>query len=171
MLSARRSWAALAVAGGAADVPQTSSANRFDSLRPWDGSVPRGFEELTYQLLKSDVPAGAQAVRTGNPDGGVEWYARRADGTEIGWQAKHVHGIDALLGAMTGTVRRVVQDRPNLTHLKFIISWNLAESTQGGEVKSQREKYTDKIKAWKETINGAADIEFELIQGATSSIA
>ena len=67
-----------------------------------------------YQLLKGEVPTGSTAIRTGNPDGGVEWYANQADGSEWGWQAKHVHGIDALLGAMTESVTRVVRDRPKL---------------------------------------------------------
>ena len=46
----------------------------FDNLRIWSGSQNRAFEELSYQLLRNAVPAGARAIRTGNPDGGVEWY-------------------------------------------------------------------------------------------------
>ena len=61
-------------------MPRSSLASSFGTLRSWDGS---------------------QAIRTGNPDGGVEWYATLSHGTEWGWQAKHVHGIDALLSAMT----------------------------------------------------------------------
>ncbi len=56
----------------------------FDAIRPWRGSTARGFEELCYQLFKSDAPDGIRAIRTGNPDGGVEWYATLADGTEWG---------------------------------------------------------------------------------------
>ena len=55
----------------------------FDAIRAWRGSTSKGFEELCYQLFKSDVPDGARAIRTGNPDGGVEWYATLADGTEV----------------------------------------------------------------------------------------
>ena len=65
-------------------------ATSFDTLRTWDGEQSRAFEELSFQLLKDKVPAGTQAIRTGNPDGGVEWYATLPDGTEWGWQAKHV---------------------------------------------------------------------------------
>jgi len=72
-------------------------ATDFDHLRTWNGEQSRAFEEISYQLLKHKVPAGTRPIRTGNPDGGVEWYAILPDGTEQGWQAKHVHGIDALL--------------------------------------------------------------------------
>src|ERR1035437_5300160 len=99
------------LARGGASVT-TQAALSFDQLRPWDGSQGRACEELSYQLLKDQAPVGSTAVRTGNPDGGVEWYARLPDGSEWGWQAKHVHGIDSLLTAMTESVRRVVLDRP-----------------------------------------------------------
>ena len=100
-------------------------ASKFDSLRTWNGEQSRAFEEISYQLLKDQVPAGTRAIRTGNPDGGVEWYVTLADGTEWGWQAKHVHGIDALLTAMTDSVQRVAKERPTLRKLTFAISWNL----------------------------------------------
>jgi hypothetical protein len=145
-------------------VPRASSASSFDTLRAWSGSQARAFEELSYQLLKSSVPTGSQAIRTGNPDGGVEWYAAVADGKEWGWQAKHVHGIDALLTAMSSSVQRVVRDRPKLVKLTFVISWNLAASTRGGARISQRQKFENKVARWKATLPGAAAIEFELIQ-------
>jgi hypothetical protein len=136
----------------------------FKTLRTWNGEQSRAFEELSYQLLKDRVPTGTQAIRTGNPDGGVEWYAPLPDGTEWGWQAKHVEGIDALLTAMTDSVNRVAKERPQLRKLTFAISWNLATGTSGGERKSQRQKYEDKVETWKKKIPGADKIEFELVQ-------
>jgi hypothetical protein len=147
-------------------VPQIE-ANSFDQLRPWNGEQSRAFEEISYQLLKHRVPAGTQAIRTGNPDGGVEWYVTLPDGTEWGWQAKHVHGIDALLIAMTGSVERVARERPNLRKLTFVISSNLGTSKaprKGQPIKSQREKYDGKIATWQKTIPGADKIEFDLTQ-------
>lgn len=139
----------------------------FDRLRAWNGEQSRAFEELSFQLLKDKVQLGARAIRTGNPDGGVEWYATLQDGTEWGWQAKHVHGIDALLTAMTGSVERVAKERTNLRKLTFVISWNLAtgKAGKGGrERKPQRQKYDDKVKTWQWTIPGADKIEFDLVQ-------
>nr|MDT0525080.1 hypothetical protein [Streptomyces sp. DSM 41633] len=135
----------------------------FRTLRTWNGEQSRAFEELSYQLLKGRVPPGTRAVRTGNPDGGVEWYASLPDGTEWGWQAKHVEGIDALLTAMTGSVERVAKERPGLRKLVFAISWNLATGTSGGRRKSQRQKYEDRAATWKKTIPGADRIDFELV--------
>lgn len=135
----------------------------FDAIRPWRGSTSRAFEELCYQLFKSDAPEGG-AVRTGNPDGGVEWYATLSDGTEWGWQAKHVHDVDSLLNGMTESVRAVVRDRPKLTKLTFLISSNLDTAVAGGRRKSQRQKYEDKVRSWRTAIDGAARLDFELIQ-------
>lgn len=142
-------------------------ATDFDHLRTWNGQQSRAFEEISYQLLKQKVPAGTRPIRTGNPDGGVEWYATLPDGTEQGWQAKHVHGIDALLNAMTDSVKRVAKERLSLRKLTFVISSNLGTSKaprKGKPVKSQREKYDDKIATWQKTIPGANKIEFELVQ-------
>ncbi|MFF8444117.1 hypothetical protein ACF07U_25025 [Streptomyces californicus] len=136
----------------------------FKTLRAWNGEQSRAFEELSYQLLKNRVPPGAQAIRTGNPDGGVEWYATLPDGTEWGWQAKHVDGIGPLLTAMTDSVKRVAKERPQLRKLTFAISWNLATGTLGGERTSQRQKYEAKVSTWKKTIPGAEKIQFELVQ-------
>jgi hypothetical protein len=141
----------------------------FGTLRTWEGEQSRAFEELSFQLLKDSVPETTQAIRTGNPDGGVEWYAVLPGGEEWGWQAKHVHGIDALLTAMTESVKRVAKERPTLRKLTFVISWNLATSKQirkGKQLKSQREKYIDKVATWQQTIPDADKITFELVQGS-----
>lgn len=82
-------------------------ATSFDDPRTWNSEQSRALEGISYQLLKRKVPAWGRLVRTGNPDGGVEWYVTLADGTEQGWQAKHVHGIDMLLNAVTDSVKRV----------------------------------------------------------------
>ena len=136
----------------------------FDAIRPWRGSTARGFEELCYQLFKSDAPSGSRAIRTGNPDGGVEWYATLPDGTEWGWQAKHVHDVDSMLSGMTQSVRAVVRDRPKLTKLIFLISSDLGTSSGGGRRKSQRQKYEDKVEFWRRSVEGAAYLDFQLIQ-------
>lgn len=143
-----------------------SAPTSFDALRVWQGSQDRAFEELAYQLLKDDAPDGSSAIRTGNPDGGVEWYATLPDGTEVGWQAKHTHGIDSLLSGMTNSVERVALERPNLRKLVFVISDNLSTSTRGGERLSARQKYENKTRVWRESIAGAEHIEFEVVQGS-----
>ena len=142
----------------------------FRSIRPWDGSKDRAFEEICYQLVREpgDLPPTmvGQPIRTGNPDGGVEWYARIADATQWGWQAKYIYDTDILLTAMTATVKRVVKERAHLTKLTFCIPYNLPAGTAGGERISARQKYENRVQSWRDSIDGADKIEFVLLQGS-----
>ncbi|HEY1831359.1 MAG TPA: hypothetical protein VGG38_14075 [Acidimicrobiales bacterium] len=148
-------------------MPSRFNATSFDTLRSWNGSQDRAFEELSYQLLKSEVPAGTSAVRTGNPDGGVEWYAQLPDGTQEGWQAKHYHEFDSLLSSMTRSLKTALVERPTLRKMTFVISSNLSESTRQRQVLSQRQKYDAKVASWKKNIPGASLVAFgPLIQGS-----
>jgi hypothetical protein len=144
--------------------------DNFDSIRTWEGAKHRAFEEICYQLLREpeDLPTEMQGlpIRTGNPDGGVEWYALTTDGKEWGWQAKYINDIDNLLNAMTSTVNRVVEERKQLTRLIFCIPWNLSTGKAKGKRKSARKKYEDKVATWKSEIRGADKIDFVLIQGS-----
>lgn len=137
---------------------------RFDNIRSWDGSQARAFEEICYQLLRSEAPEGSTVVRAGNPDGGVEWYARLKGGSEWGWQAKFIPNLDHLLPAMGQSVRRVSIERPKLVKLIFVISTNLSTGTSGGQRKSGRQRYEQSVSSWRGSIDGADRIEFELIQ-------
>ena len=142
----------------------SDTPSSFATIRPWRGSQDRAFEEISYQLLKDDVPMGSVAVRSGNPDGGVEWYADLPNGDQWGWQTKNVQGIEALLTAMTESVRAVAAERPNLVRLTFVISWNLATGTSKGQRKSQRQKYEEKKSDWRSEVPGAHRIDFHLVQ-------
>ena len=142
----------------------------FRSIRPWENSRDRAFEEICYQLLREpeDLPPNMQGlpVRTGNPDGGVEWYARTGDGGEWGWQAKYIYDIGSLLKGMTKTVERVTKERPKLTRLTFCIPTNLSAGTAGGRQTPGDKRYTNQVAAWKDKITGADKIEFVLKQGS-----
>lgn len=138
----------------------------FDAIRSWDGSQDRAFEELCYQLLSEDAPKGCPAIRTSNPDGGVEWFARRADGSEVGWQVKRIKNINNLLQAMTESVKRVTSERAALNELTFVISINLNSGTAKGTQKSQRQKYEDCVSGWSSKIDGASRITFKLVQAS-----
>lgn len=67
---------------------------------------------------------------------------------------------------MTTSVKRVCKERPKLRKLVFVIPWNLSTGTQGGKATPGRTKYENRIADWKQKIAGAADIEFELVQGS-----
>jgi hypothetical protein len=133
-------------------------------IRPWRGSVDRAFEELAFQLLREEVPTGARVIRTGNPDGGVEWFAVLPSGQELGWQVKNIDDIDNLLNGMTNSVRQIASERENLVHLTFVISKNLNTGTAKNTRVSERMKFDNKVTKWKSEIAGASNLEFSLIQ-------
>jgi len=58
-------------------------------LRPFNGDIKNGFEELVCQLARAeDFPAKQKFVRLAAPDGGVEGYCVLDDHSEYAWQAK-----------------------------------------------------------------------------------
>ena len=81
--------AGLASAGPAiSNREQSTWILSWSDLRTLNGSQRTGFEELCAQLARLETPAGAQFVRKGSPDSGVECFCKLEDGREWGWQAK-----------------------------------------------------------------------------------
>lgn len=59
------------------------------ALRPFNGDIKNGFEELICQLARSESIYDRQNFyRVAAPDGGVEAYCTLSNGDEYGWQAK-----------------------------------------------------------------------------------
>ena len=139
----------------------TAVARSFRSIREWDGFQYRAFEELCYQL-RDPASDGSTLVKTGNPDGGYEWYLTLPDGTEWGWQAKYVFDIDNLLRLMERTLRTVAGKRPKCRRLTFCVPFDLSDDPGSGSGKSARRKFEDRKPRWKERIAGAEQIEIRL---------
>ena len=133
----------------------------FRNIRPWRGSQHQAFEELCYQLRDS-TPKGGELVKTGNPDGGLEWYVTRRNGTQWGWQAKYSFDIDNLLNGMEKSLKTVVEKRPNCRRLTFCIPFDLPDAVDEGKRKSARKKFEDKKKSWQKRIPGADRVSVEL---------
>ena len=133
----------------------------FRSLRSWRGSQYRAFEELCYQL-RDPTPADAELVKTGNPDGGVEWYVTLPDGTQWGWQAKFTFKIDTLLQLMEVSLKTVVKKRPECERLTFCIPFDLPDDPGNGRRKPARQKFEDRKRSWRERIPGADRVRIEL---------
>ncbi|MXX38720.1 MAG: ATP-binding protein [Gemmatimonadetes bacterium] len=133
----------------------------FNSLRQWDGSQHRSFEELCYQL-RDPTPKGAELVKTGNPDGGLEWYVALRNGAQWGWQAKFTFEIDKLLKLMEKSLKTVVEKRPKCRRLTFCIPFDLPDAPGTGERKSARQKFEDRKKSWRARIPGADRVRIEL---------
>lgn len=140
----------------------TTPVTDFKNIRPWRGSQDQAFEELCYQL-RDPTPQGAELVKTGSPDGGLEWYVTfRSNGVQWGWQAKYSFSIDSLLKGMEKSLRTIAERRPNCRQLTFCIPFDLPDAAEAGKRKSARQKFEDKKKSWRERIPGAERIRIEL---------
>ncbi len=133
----------------------------FRNIRHWDGSQYRAFEELCYQL-RDTTPDKAELVKTGNPDGGLEWYVTLRNGVQWGWQAKYTFDIATLLRLMEKSLKTVVQKRPKCRRLTFCIPFDLPDAPGIGERKSARQKFDDRKQRWRERIPGADRVKIEL---------
>ena len=133
----------------------------FRNIRQWRGSQHQAFEELCYQL-RDPTPAGAELVKTGNPDSGLEWYVTFRNGRQWGWQAKFSFDVDSLLNGMEKSLRTVVKKRPECRQLTFCIPFDLPDAVDDGKRKSARRKFEDRKKSWRNRIPGADRVRIEL---------
>ena len=133
----------------------------FKSIRQWRGSQHQAFEELCYQL-RDPTLNDADLVKTGNPDGGLEWYVTLRNGVQWGWQAKFTFDINTLLKLMEKSLKTVVEKRPNCRKLTFCIPFDLPAAPGHGERKSARQKFEDRKKSWRKRIPGADRVRIEL---------
>jgi hypothetical protein len=137
------------------------SASRFQGIREWDGRQDRAFEELCFQL-RNPTPEGAELIKTGDPDAGVEWYWRWPDGAEEGWQAKFIFGTDDLLDAMRRSLKSVVQKRGDLKTLTFCIPWDLPDDPSRSRGAQARQRFDEAKERWAEF---APQVEIGLLSG------
>jgi len=74
-------------------------AGYFRRIAPRCGGQAESFEELCCQIARRTLPDNATFVRLygAGGDGGVECFADLSDGSRIGWQAKFVFDIEALI--------------------------------------------------------------------------
>ena len=133
----------------------------FRSLRSWAGSQHRAFEELCYQL-RDPTPDGAELVKTGDPDGGLEWYVTLRNGTQWGWQAKYTFDIDKALPLMERSLKTVIRERPKCRKLTFCVPFDLPDAPSEGARKSARQKFEDRKKSWRQRVPGASRVRIEL---------
>ena len=139
----------------------TAHGHDFRSLRAWRGSQHQAFEELCYQL-RDPTPHGAELVKTGNPDAGLEWYVELRNGVHWGWQAKFTFDVDTLLTLMEKSLRTVIQRRPKCRRLIFCIPFDLPDAPGEGTRKSARQKFEDRKKSWRKRIHHADRVRIQL---------
>ena len=142
----------------------TAHSRDFRSIRQWCGSQHRSFEELCYQL-RDQPPEGAELIKTGDPDAGLEWYVTLPDGVQWGWQVKFTFDVGTLLGLMEKSLKTVIDERPECKQLTFCIPFDLPDALRGRERKSARQKFEDRKKSWRERIPGADRVLVQLWSG------
>ena len=124
----------------------------FENIRPFDGSRHAGFEEMCCQLASLEpASSGENFYRKGHGgDAGVECYRRRADGMEVGWQAKYLfHWSDSLQTQLDHSIRRALDKHPQLVEYVVCLPFDLSDS-RTGKGKTTREKWNAWCVKWKE---------------------
>ena len=124
----------------------------FEKIRPFDGSRHAGFEEMCCQLVYLEpASSGKTFHRKGHGgDAGVECYRRRADGTEVGWQAKYLfHWNDGLKAQLDNSIRTALDKHPHLVEYVVCLPFNLSDS-RTGKGKTARTKWDTWCTKWEE---------------------
>jgi hypothetical protein len=152
-------------------VANDSRAHNWRSIREWDGSQHRAFEELCFQL-RSAAPAGWETIKTAAPDGGVEWYDQAPDGSAVhGYQVKFVHSLDDLLPQARKSAATVGENIANrkIVRLEFLTPFDLPDPTPftpaGKPREGARDRWNRNVASWKETLPGLADVDIRYVGG------
>ncbi|MFB7746271.1 hypothetical protein [Streptomyces sp. NPDC056132] len=148
-----------------------SRAHNWQSIREWDGSQHRAFEELCFQL-RTPAPPGWETIKTAAPDGGVEWYDQAPDGSAAhGYQVKFVHNIDDLIPQAKKSAKTVGENIANrkIVRLEFLTPFDLSDPTpvtpRGKARTGARERWNSNVARWKKDLPGLADVDIRYVGG------
>ena len=123
----------------------------FKNIRPVEGNQHAGFEDLCCQLASLEPLSSGEAFHPKGlgGDAGVECYRRRADGTEVGWQAKYLFSWNASLATqLDNSIRTALEKHPNLVEYIVCLPFDLSDS-RTGRGKTAREKWDAWCAKWK----------------------
>ena len=118
-------------------------------LRPFNGDIKYGFEELVCQLARAEkIKYKSKFVRVDAPDGGVEAYSTLKNGKEYGWQAKYFSSIGvAQWKQLDKSFKSAFKNHPKL--IKYYICTPLdLQGPKGDKKKWLTHKWNDKTKEW-----------------------
>jgi len=119
----------------------------FKQIVPRCGGKTEAFEELCCQLAGRTLPEGTpfERIRGAGGDGGVECFADPPSGGRVGWQAKYVFDIDALLTQLTKSLTTALRIHPSLTSYVVCFPFD-PTGTTGRKGKTE----LDKFEEWEE---------------------
>lgn len=137
-------------------------------LRPFNGDIKNGFEELVCQLARAEsVKDKQQFIRVAAPDGGVEAYCILTNGDEYGWQAKFFSSMeDSQWTQIDKSFKTAFAKHPNLK--KYFVCTPLDRpdpriiKKNGTVVKHFMDGWKEKVAMWEEFATASGrNIEFE----------
>ncbi len=142
----------------------------WSDLRPLNGSRSDGFEELCSQLARSESPEGAEFVRKGNPDGGVECFCRLEDGREWGWQAKFFLNAlsEAQLRQLDESVKTALGAHPDLVRYFVCVPHDRSDSRRPG-ITTEMQRWETHVEKW-EGWAGDRGMEVEFVWWGSSEL-
>ncbi|MET2011502.1 ATP-binding protein [Microbacterium chocolatum] len=132
------------------------------------GTQARGFEHLCFQL-REPAPEGWTTTKTGDPDGGVEWYYTAPSGEVWGFQCKFVWNVTDLISAAKSSFDAVVRNRDarRVKSLTFYAPFDLpdaaARTTRGRPTKSARARWDDAVQKWLAALPECDEVRIHLI--------
>ena len=134
----------------------------WHSIRPLNGGREKGFEELCSQLARSEVSGHAQFIRKGNPDAGIDCYAKFENATECAWQAKYFFTLgDKQWSQIDRSVNAALRKHPRLKRYVVCLPMDLPDARVPGK-KSALAKWEARVKRWAERASELGMIvEFE----------
>ncbi len=137
-------------------------------LRPFNGDIKNGFEELVCQLARAEsVKDKQQFIRVAAPDGGVEAYCILTNGDEYGWQAKFFSSMeDSQWTQIDKSFKTAFAKHPNLK--KYFVCTPLDRqdpriiTKKGTVVKHFMDVWKEKVADWEAFATASGrKIEFE----------
>ena len=121
----------------------------WSDLRALNGSQWEGFEELCGQLARIETPTGAEFVRKGSPDAGVECFCRFEDGREWAWQAKFFRESlgKSQWRQLDHSVRSALEAHPGLVRYFVCVPRNRSHSPRPG-ITTELQKWKSRVSTW-----------------------
>lgn len=122
----------------------------WSQVRPINGSMNNGFEELVCQLARVEtIPQGGRFIRKGAPDAGVECFWKLPNNDEWAWQAKYfLNSLNASNWAQIDkSVRAALEGHANLKKYYIAIPINPSDSRLPRQI-SLQQKWNSRVKVW-----------------------
>ena len=123
----------------------------WSDVRALNSSQSAGFEELCSQIARLVTPDGAEFIRKGDPDSGVECYCKLEDGQEWGWQAKFFRNPlrDPQWSQLDASVKAALRAHPNLARYFVCVPRNRSDSRRPG-ITTEMQRWESRVSTWED---------------------